>query len=1235
MNNININENNLKNISILSDYSHKRYHSPPKFDVRMSYNSNYLNDKINSNNFRKSYINTTSQKNQTFRPFFKTANNFYPKPSQSTNFTENRPKYFQDISRNNEEDIIIKEMKNLINQREQLKVQKLLDQYYTHNYKETINNNIDTAPNGINLSISNCQTQYPINKLNDDNFYQRMKYLLEDYEDKKHNINKMIKSNTLYHFDTSILNTTKKEKFSSRDRIINPQIGGIINTVRRIKNNSNNNYYNRKGKKYNLNNNLTYYNLHHKKIKSQNLNNFNLRLNDDELNEKEDNEYNEYNDYNPYEDNNNDSDDMQENDSSMNLEENNFFIHKLMKINNKRMENKPFKRFSLYKNAKRNIIGKNLSKEYEVQEKYVSNIKTFIECLERCYILSFSKFYKYFIKQLKLYNKSKFKYTDSINLLKRFQKSKKKISNKNINNINNLSNGSLSTYRNYYRSSNNIFNTINSINFIENYKNKNMQKTYKSPNVYIPKNSKNYMTIINNKSSNNTIHNTNFSIGKTKSFKLYSNISNNSKNINNRYNLSTDYNTKKCGSSDKKAVIIKSRNDFSNYSKYNTNVNNFNNMKNNKSKNDLNKAILSPNISSFSKKSKENLLTDYNNFNEKTISNQKTIIYIKPKAGNSNLNKKLLSKERHTNNKEDINNSNINKKDFKKMPDYIYLDFSNKNNNNYTINTSMRSPKKKNFTFKNHIYENNKNIINNKRIKNGENNENKNLLEKIIIKDICSYDKKLWVTVKYMLSQNSLQNFNKIKIRKKLIKTNDTKNIFINNELYLLKPSHTETIELISPIILLNAYIENNNNNNDNNNNILENKESDILLKENELHIFNDKNKIIKMMNILQNFEKHYNLYFYNYFFDQLKNDINQLSLRQKKIFKNIKNNFENNDDIDISNIYNNNNNNKNNDCEFEEESNTDNEKNNSKNKKIYKNNNNNNNKSHLKRRLFPYINIQRLISEDNVSFDKKVKFNRSILDENNTFDDDKKFLNFSEAYDAPSQYRQYRSLRPKITKNKIYKEKISNNIDKKDNIKEELEIKKKNKIKFLITDKFSYQNNCLRIIKNYFYIWKIKFKDNKNNNNNNIKKINLNEYSKKKGNIFEYNTNINEKTDNNYLNIKNQENDIEEEEDEYVENYYINYNGDKFNLNNIKEGKIKLKKDIFMLPLNSLIKLKNEKRIEINSIRDSSDYRSKDFTNTIDKNEIEEKIDYFRIYLINYIFKMRNYSNSEEENEY
>ena len=110
MNNININENNLKNISILSDYSHKRYHSPPKFDVRMSYNSNYLNDKINSNNFRKSYINTTSQKNQTFRPFFKTANNFYPKPSQSTNFTENRPKYFQDISRNNEEDIIIKEI---------------------------------------------------------------------------------------------------------------------------------------------------------------------------------------------------------------------------------------------------------------------------------------------------------------------------------------------------------------------------------------------------------------------------------------------------------------------------------------------------------------------------------------------------------------------------------------------------------------------------------------------------------------------------------------------------------------------------------------------------------------------------------------------------------------------------------------------------------------------------------------------------------------------------------------------------------------------------------------------------------------------------------------------------------------------------------------------------------------------------------------------------------------------
>ena len=78
-----------------------------------------------------------------------------------------------------------------------------------------------------------------------------------------------------------------------------------------------------------------------------------------------------------------------------------------------------------------------------------------------------------------------------------------------------------------------------------------------------------------------------------------------------------------------------------------------------------------------------------------------------------------------------------------------------------------------------------------------------------------------------------------MKNTKKLIDLKFFENTFINNDFNFLKPIHTDSIEIISPIILLNAYIENTNNN---------------YIKEEELYKKNyyDNYKIIKMVNIIQ-----------------------------------------------------------------------------------------------------------------------------------------------------------------------------------------------------------------------------------------------------------------------------------------------------------------------------------------------------------------------------------------------
>ena len=74
----------------------------------------------------------------------------------------------------------------------------------------------------------------------------------------------------------------------------------------------------------------------------------------------------------------------------------------------------------------------------------------------------------------------------------------------------------------------------------------------------------------------------------------------------------------------------------------------------------------------------------------------------------------------------------------------------------------------------------------------------------------------------------------------------------------------------------------------------------------------------------------------------------------------------------------------------------------------------------------------------------------------------------------------------------------------------------------------------------------------------------------------------------------------------------------------------LKNNKDIFNLTFNTLNKINNRKGIQIESIQDSDENKT---VNLVDKNELEEKVEYFRMYLMsNYVFKRKNVESFEEE---
>ena len=1154
-------------------------------------NNNYINNAYHNTNLNNKR-NIKNMRYPSYKSYFNESNNYYlPSSQQYINANNNyNYKNNQDVPENNEEKLIMKKLQNIINENEKKKEQQILNDFYTQNYKEMVNKNIDSYPNGINLSISNCETQYPITKLNkNEDFVRKLRIFLDDYEknnrSKNQKTNKNNKNNnnsnslTSYEFYSKKLKNSneKKSSFKQKIKYMNDSNGEMSNTFREPQIDNNQNYTKKNNSilKFIKDYNKTCDNFRNKRNKNSSIK--------ETTNKKRSN----------YDTN------VSENYTIRSIgevhEKNNGNLSKsrikLMSIQNKQKEYRSIcNRFTNIKNRKNEIIGKNLSKEYELQEKYISKIKLFIDYIEGFYIMSLNKFFRYFIKILQTYNLlNATKNKDCAKLLKRFQKTR------NLkNNLNNISNNS------------NINNTISHKNFIlsqkniiENYKTKYNSKPIKnniSPEIYIPKNKIEHIRLSRNNVLNNNVFN-NLSNNKRKNMVVSSTISNdkNIKTTDNKYNLSTDYKSKKIFSSQEKKNMIKQNISKNNYLLNNKEVEN----KNNHIKN----------ISSFDINSKTNTFDDFtNNLLDKNNSKPKPIIYLKPKSRAQNLKKMIISKDKNLDNK--INTE-------KKISYNKEVMFNNTTLNNELNNITNQSLSKQNITFQNKnsfrspikskspskidTYKKVYSIKTNEGKRLNKQMLSKNIAEELVIKNLNTHDKRLWVSIKYITSELSVQKFSKMKIRRRLLNLSNNKNIFLNNELQLLNPFKIDTIEIIPPLSLFKKQNKSNNK---------------ITMIPEEKEDMNYSSKILDMIKIIQKYIKKNIIDSQKKFFEALKEKYNLclISLSQRKTFSMIKNNFKS---ININNIsYNNL---EDNDNEIEEN--------------ITNSKKSNKKKEHWKRNLFPEVNIPRLKTEDNdFNFEKINNLNRSELYEKSEFSDTvntgEKSLNISGVFDRPKKH----SFRLKITKYKIFREIIGQKKKikiKKDIIKEEEEMRKKNKIIYLLTNKFSDYNNCLRKIKNYFNIWKVNILNikstifNKNDNEKNEKGLD------NTNGIKDNENNINYSGDDK-IKEKKEEDECEKEEDDDYSNID--------NLDSKDEGIIKIndlinnRSDILNnFPLNELSKINNQKRIEINSIKDSEENKSFLY----DRNELEEKIQYFRIYLINYYaFKKKNIGSSEEEKE-
>ena len=468
---VNLIGNGKKKLYYLNNRSHsKRNNSPTSINAASSYNYYNYNNSLNKHFNNDKFNEKRNIQYPSFQNYFNNSNNYYLQSSQQYLNNNRNNKFIPNNSENNEKEILIQKIKDLVNENEKKKGQKIIKDYYTKNYEEMIKKNIDTYPNGISLSISNCETQYPINNNNlndDDEFFLKLKYFLEKYEtiDNKNNNRNINNLKSSYEYYSKILKKNEnKKKNNFKFNYFNESVGDINYTYRQEQNDNKPSYQEKYLKNNSLNKSIKKFYKDYNKT-SDNFHNTNKKEDIKSKNDK--------NLYDTYEKQFNtirniDDNYLQNiNNNNINNINNNHWTKsriKLMNIETKKKDNQKYKNALQYINIKKKnqLIGKNINKEYEIQEKYINKIKLFIQYIENYYISSINNFFSYFIKNMKLYGMEKInKNKETKKLLKRFQKSRN--IKTNYNNI------SLNNNINNYNTINNSYN-INKNTLIQNYK---------------------------------------------------------------------------------------------------------------------------------------------------------------------------------------------------------------------------------------------------------------------------------------------------------------------------------------------------------------------------------------------------------------------------------------------------------------------------------------------------------------------------------------------------------------------------------------------------------------------------------------------------------------------------------------------------------------------------------------------------------------------------------------------
>ncbi len=1158
----------LKNY-LLNNNSQTNYNVYPQ-----TTNNTAFNNYMNSNKHNKSYKKINEKRNNYLRhkTYLNNLNDDLITPSHNYVKTESNFDYklSPNVSQRNRRELLIQKMKNLINQRKMRNENNMVNPRNSQNYSKMMKkNNADFYQNGIDLSISNCETHSPINDINDDDFFDELLFFLENYDkektkelrksyDKSKNGKKNQNIPKVYHRKEIIEQSPNTYRIQKNvENHNNLDDFKINNKINNNKNNLSKNFYktsvNFRKKNYNTN------------LREKNYNN----------------ELIEFLKNNNTTNNNNNNIDYYRNDFNN--------TSKLMNMDKKRKENNS----KSSKNNKRNSsneMKQKLRKQYELQEQYISKIEILTRCVENYYIVSLKDLFKYFINKLQLYIKAN-KSIDTIRLLKRFQKLKSRNAKKNFNSI--CSSSSINFYSNYNNCNYTTYdrNIIHSIdNYDDNSKLYEDKSTIKKSNnnskIYIPKNNMEIKIKLKNREKNPI----NLSNDKNKkNYDLFQCFSNNKRtpyaDTDKKMNLSTDYNSKKIFISNTNNKNIKNKNNECNI--YHTTDNYSNNKRIEINNNHLG------NITSFEKMAKNDSMNKCNsNFNDhKNHSIKKPIVYVKPKPSIRNIKKKIISKEKKAINNNKNNNiknkSSLYGKTLKNNSGLFFIELKDNKNNlnkdnslltNYHV---IKSSIKFNIPHKNEKNKttSNKNINKNKR--------NEDSIKGLIIKDLSTSDRRIQIRIKYLKSEKYLQILSKMRIIRKIMNVKNNSNIFLFNEFDLLKPSKTDSIVIIPPLTLLNTHILNTNNT------------FNVILEETGLNNedTNFNNLLERLFDIMEQYEKRIISYLKKYFFNSIKKTV--ISSSKKKKSENIKDSSKKHYNTNISNIskdlninnYTENNNDNSNDYKI----------------KIIRIK-----KEKYKSNLFHHESAKKENIEDkNNSKDEiNMDLNKSDLYEKSEFSEDiseNEKMNYSAIYDFPKK----RLFRVKIRKCKIIRRIIESKTKKKsikEIQKEDEEMRKKNKITYLLSDKFSYNNNCLRMIKNYFNIWRKKNNEYKSDIIFNENEYNLEGEDSAKKDIKQ---NLKYKLLKGLNNEKNENTEGNECED---------------NEKNILDNK-----NMFYLPLNCFCAINNKNRIEINSLLESEENNSI----CMDKNELEDKIEYFRNYLINvYLCKRKKNVNFDERKD-